>query len=109
MTANRILSAYAKQSPREARQDRTTWVRFLKDGSRLMSCSSHERHEEEIRRELGWFATVERHTISDGPCDGVEYLTADGEPVAWIDEGPGPRFHTDEILAALTPQRIAAE
>lgn len=30
MTANRILSAYAKQSPREARQDRTTWVRDIK-------------------------------------------------------------------------------
>jgi hypothetical protein len=97
----------APLSPREKRRDKTTWVRFLKDGSRLMSFSSHERHEEEIRRELGWFATVECHTISDGPCHGVEYLTADGKPVAWIDEGGV--YHTDEINEALTPMRQAAE
>lgn len=100
--------SFAKSSPREARQGRTTWVRLLKDGSPLMSYSSVERIEEEIRRELGWFATIEQHTISDGPCEGVEYLTADGEPVAWIDEPPHS-FHTDEINEALTPVRMAAE
>ena len=101
------MSALGQTSPAEARRDRTTWVRLLKCGSPLMSYSSHERHEEEIRRELGWWATIEKHTLCDGPCHGVEYLTADGEPVAWIDEGGV--FHTDEINEALTPMKMAAE
>lgn len=96
-----------KLSPRELRKDTTTWIRFLKDGSRLMSFSSTERHEEEIRRELGYWATVERHTITDGPCEGAEYLTADGDPICWIDEGGW--FETDEINEALTPMQMAAE
>lgn len=102
------MTAIAKLSPREVRQDNTTWVRLLKCGSRLMSYSSTERHEEEIRRELGWCATIEIHTISDGPFEGVEYLTADGDPVAWIDEPPHI-FGNDEIFTALFPVKEAAE
>jgi len=102
-----LPTTLGKSSPAEKRRDNTTWIRLLKCGSRLMSYSSSERHEEEIRRELGWFATIERQTISDGPCEGVEYLTADGEPVAWIDEGG--TFTNDEIFAAVFPMAVAAE
>lgn len=108
MTANRILSAYAKQSPREARQDRTTWVRDIKTGDVICTFDGWFHAFDTLRFEQYVRGTIARTSIDTGPCEGVEYITADDMPVAWIDEPPHS-FTTDEIVAALFPVKEAAE
>lgn len=96
-------------SPREVRRDNTTWIRCIHTGHTIEVYHGSSRAEHDLQVYLGWFAKIENHTIVDGPCEGTQYITADGEPVAWIDEGPGFRFTTDEIAAAVLPMKVAAE
>jgi hypothetical protein len=103
-THTRYLTA-AKSSA-EQRWDRTTWVRLFEDGEKFMSYCGPSRTEEEIRRHLKNWATVEFVTISDGPCEGVVCIEADGEPFAWLDEPPHS-FTTDEVASALARDEIA--
>jgi hypothetical protein len=107
-THTRYLTA-AKSSA-EKRWDRTTWVRLFEAGERFgerfMAYCGPSRTEDEIRRELMSWATVEFVTISDGPCEGVVCIEADGEPFAWLDEPPHS-FTTDEVASALARDEIA--
>ncbi|MGE0278439.1 MAG: hypothetical protein AB7R40_23835 [Nitrospiraceae bacterium] len=105
--AVRKRETLGKSSPRDMRRDHTTWVRDLKTGDAIEVYFGSSRAEHDLQVYLGWWADIAFHTITDGPCECVEYITADGEPVAWIDEGGW--FTTDEINGALFPVREAAE
>jgi hypothetical protein len=106
--AVRKTSALGKNSPRDLRRDTTTYVRDIKTGDVI--CAFNGRHHafDEVQHAVG--GTVFAWTsIQHGDLEGTEYITADGEPVAWIDEGPGERYLTDEIHEVLFPMRQAAE
>jgi hypothetical protein len=98
-----------KLSPAERRRDNTTYVRDLKTGDVICVFDGWFHAFDTLRFEQYVRGTIARTSIDTGPCEGVEYITADDVPVAWIDEGPGERFLTDEIHDALFPMRQAAE
>jgi hypothetical protein len=99
-------------SPRERRDDRTTWIRDIHTGDAIASHYSHD----ELQRSLGyWISDAKLEQIEDGHCEGVELVYVQRnhgeqyELVAWLDEPPHS-FTTDEIYAAAVfPVQQAAE
>jgi hypothetical protein len=104
-THTRYLTA--PKSSAEKRWDRTTWVRDMQTGYKICAFDGR-RHTFDVVRDLNGGTVFAWTSVTTGDAEGVEYITADGVPVAWIDEPPHS-FSTDEIHAALFPQQIAAE
>jgi hypothetical protein len=101
-----------KLSPAEKRRDNTTYVRDIKTGDVICTFNGWFHAFEEVDRVCDLSKPGDcwsRESIKTGPYEGVEYIAVLGEPVAWIDEGPGERYLTDEIHEALFPMRQAAE
>lgn len=95
-------------SPAEQRRDNTTYVRDIQTGQAMCVFNGRKHAFDAVYDCLGGTAFAWT-SIQHGDCEGVEYITSDGVPVAWIDEGPGHRFTTDEIFAAVFPMQVAAE
>lgn len=94
-------------SPKDLRRDNTTYVRDIRTGQSICTFNGRNHAFDAINDcpggpAFGWAS------IQHGDCEGVEYITVDGVPVAWIDEPPHS-FLTDEIEAALFPMQMAAE
>ena len=101
------MTTLGKSSTSEKRADNTTWVRDLKTGDEICAFRGWYHAFDVVAVALDTSANWDQCSIQSGPCEGVEYLSADGEPVAWIDEPPHS-FETSQIYAALFPEMAMA-
>lgn len=97
-----------KLGPREQRQDSTTWVRDLQTGDVICTFYGRKHAFDAVHDAIGKGTAFAWTSIKRGEYEGTEYITADGEPVAWIDEPPHT-YTTDDIVDALSPIQEAAE
>ena len=103
------MTTLGKSSTSEKRADNTTWVRDLKTGDKLCEFRGWSHAFDVVTLAIDSSIRMwSQCSIQDGPCECVEYLAADGVPVAWIDEPPHS-FSADEIHAALFPEMAMQE